>query len=111
MSSVKKRRLCVIALVVAVCISLGTVLMIRANQPVERKTVYLMPKPNPARAEILKRALQPKRHAYAPRASDEAQAQDTREEGSESSSSESLSHDASFHQSRKSSRQISHPSG
>ena len=39
--------------------------MIRASVPVEPKTVYLLPKPNPARAEILARALQPKRHAYA----------------------------------------------
>ncbi len=65
MSSVKKRRLCIIALAVAVCVSLGTVLMIRASTPVEPKTVYVLPKPNPARAEILARALQPKRHAYA----------------------------------------------
>ena len=35
MSSVKKRRLCIIALVVAVCVSLGAVLMIRASAPVE----------------------------------------------------------------------------
>ena len=35
--------------------------MIRASAPVEPKTVYLLPKPNPARAEILARALQPKR--------------------------------------------------
>ena len=96
MSSVKKRRLCIVALVAAVCVSLGTVLMIRANQPVERKTVYLMPKPNPKRAEILKRALQPKRHAYATRASDSAQAHDTREERSESLNSESSSRDAEF---------------
>ena len=96
MSSVKKRRLCFIALVLAVCVSLGAVLMIRASAPVEPKTVYLLPKPNPERAEILARALQPRRHAYATRASDEAQAQSTREESSESSSSESLSHDAEF---------------
>ncbi|MDE0299622.1 MAG: hypothetical protein OXN17_13400 [Candidatus Poribacteria bacterium] len=96
MSSVKKRRLCIIALVLAVCVSLGTVLMIRASAPVEPKTVYLLPKPNPERAEILKRALQPKRHVHATRASDSAQAQDTREEGSESFNSESSSHDAEF---------------
>ena len=96
MSSIKKRRLCIIASVLAVCVSLGAVLMIRANQPVQPKTVYVMSKPNPARAEILARALQPKRHAYATRTSDEAQAQDTREERSESSNSESLSHDAEF---------------
>ena len=96
MSSVKKRRLCIIALVLAVCVSLGTVLMIRASAPVEPKTVYLLPKPNPERAEILKRALQPKRHAYVTRASDSALAQDTREERSESSSSDSSSHDAEF---------------
>lgn len=64
MSSVKKRWLVLTALVAALCISLGTVLMIRANAPVEPKTVYLMPKPNPARAEILKRALQPPKRAY-----------------------------------------------
>ncbi len=96
MSSVKKRRLCIIALAVAVCVSLGAVLMIRASAPVEPKTVYLLPKPNPERAEILARALQPRRQAYATKASDGAQAQDTREERSESSSSESLSHDAEF---------------
>lgn len=96
MSSVKKRRLCIVALVIAVCVSLGTVLMIRASAPVETKTVYLLPKPNPERAEILARALQPKRHAYATRVSDEAQAQDAREERSESSSSGSLSHDTEF---------------
>ena len=59
MSSVKKRRLCIIALVVAVCVSLGAVLMIRASAPVEPKTVYLMPKPNPERANLLKRGLNP----------------------------------------------------
>ena len=64
MSSVKKRRLCIIALVLAVCVSLGAVLMIRASAPVEPKTVYLLPKPNPVRAEILKRALQPPKRAY-----------------------------------------------
>ena len=96
MSSVKKRRLCIIALVLAICVSLGAVLMIRASAPVETKTVYLMPKPNPARAEILARAMQPKRHAYATRTSDEAHAQDTREGRSESSNSDSLSHDAEF---------------
>ena len=96
MSSVKKRRLCIIALVLAVCVSLGTVLMIRASAPVEPKTVYLLPKPNPERAEILARALQPKRHAYATRASGEAHVQDTREERSGSSSSELSSRDAEF---------------
>ena len=96
MSSVKKRRLCIIALVVAVCVSLGAVLMIRASAPVEPKTVYLLPKPNPERAEILARTMQPRRHAYATRASDEAHVQDSGEESSESSSSESLSQDVEF---------------
>ena len=64
MSSVKKRRLCIIALVLAICVSLGAVLMIRASAPVETKTVYLLPKPNPERAEILKLvSLQPRRQA------------------------------------------------
>ena len=96
MSFVKKRWLVLTALVAALCVSLGTILVIRASAPVEPKTVYLLPKPNPARAEILARALQPRRHAYATRASDEAHARDTREGSSESSSSESLSHDAEF---------------
>ena len=94
MSLVKKRRLCIIALVAAVCVSLGAVLMIRASAPVEPKTVYLMPKPNPARADILAHALQPKRHAYATRASDEGRAHGVREKSSESSSSESSNEDA-----------------
>ena len=59
MSFVKKRWLVPTALVAALCISLGTVLIIRASAPVEPKTVYLLPKPNPERAEILARALQP----------------------------------------------------
>ena len=96
MSFVKKRWLVLTALVAALCVSLGTILVIRASAPVEPKRVYLLPKPNPERAEILARALQPRRHAYATGASDEAQAQDTREGSSESSSSESLSHDAEF---------------
>ena len=33
MPSVKKRRLCIIALAVAVCVSLSAVLMIRASAP------------------------------------------------------------------------------
>ena len=96
MSFVKKRWLVLTALVAMLCVSLGTIMVIRASAPVESKTVYLLPKPNPERAEILARALQPRRHAYATRASDEAHAQDTRKESSESSGSESLSHDAEF---------------
>ena len=96
MSFVKKRWLVLTALLAVLCVSLGTILVIRASAPVEPKTVYLMPKPNPARAEILARALQPKRHSYATKASDEAHAQDTSEESSGSSSSESSSHDAEF---------------
>ena len=96
MPSVKKRWLVLTALVAVLCVSLGTILVIRASAPVEPKTVYLMPKPNPERAEILARALQPRRHAYATRASDEAQAQGTREGSSESFNSESSSHDAEF---------------
>ena len=96
MSFVKKRRLVLAALVVVVCVSLGTVLMIRASGPVETIIVYTVPKPNPARAELLARALQPKRHPYATKASNQAPVHNTGEESFASSSSESLSHDAEF---------------
>ncbi|MDE0300946.1 MAG: hypothetical protein OXN17_20120 [Candidatus Poribacteria bacterium] len=96
MSLVKKRRLCIIALVAAVCVSIGTVLMIRANQTVEPKTVYLLPEPNPERAEMLKRAMQPTSLVYAPSGSESAQVQDRPEERSESFNSELSSHDAEF---------------
>ena len=39
-----------VGLVVLLCVSLGTFLAWRANQPVEPKTVYALPKPNPKRA-------------------------------------------------------------
>ena len=45
--------------------------MIRASQPVETKTVYVMPKPNPKRAEILARVLKPTKHPYTPLESSE----------------------------------------
>ena len=47
------------------CIVLGAILVWRANQPVEPKTIYALPEPNPERAEILKRALQPPKTVYA----------------------------------------------
>ena len=97
MSSVKKRRLCIIALVAAVCVSLGTVLMIRASAPVESKTVYLLPEPNPARAEILKRALQPPKRAYTSKASNKAvTTKDTTDENLEVDSGESSSQESDF---------------
>ena len=56
-------------LVVLLCIVAGVFLVWRANQPVESKTVYVLPEPNPERAEILKRALQPPRRTYVPKIS------------------------------------------
>ena len=53
-----------VGLVVLLCVALSIFLIWRANQPVEPKTVYLMPKPNPKRAEILKQASQPPKRAY-----------------------------------------------
>ena len=58
-------------LVVLLCVSPGVFLVWHANQPVETKTVYVMPEPNPERAEILKRITQPQRQVYAPKASDD----------------------------------------
>lgn len=74
MSFLKRRWLFASAgLVVLLCVVLGAFLVWRANQPVETKTVYALPKPNPERAEILKRALQPPPRVYTAKASsDEA---------------------------------------
>ena len=70
MSFLKRRSLYVaVGLVVLLCVSLGAFLAWRANQPVEPKTVYVMPEPNPERAEVLKRMTQPPRQVYAPKAS------------------------------------------
>ena len=49
-------------LVVVLCVALVAFLVWRANQTVESKTVYVLPEPNPERAEILKRATLPKRN-------------------------------------------------
>ena len=65
MSFVKKRWLVLTALLAVLCVSLGTILVIRASAPVEPKTVYLLPKPNPERAEILARALPLRKYANA----------------------------------------------
>lgn len=72
MSFVKERWLVLAALIVVLCVSLGTVLMIRSSGPVEPKTVSLLPKPNPERAEILKRASKPPKRVYTSLASNEA---------------------------------------
>lgn len=93
MSFIKRHWLHTAVLGVLVCVSLSAFLAWRATRPVETKRVYLMPKPNPERAKILARALRPKRHAYETKMSDRAQIQNTREESSESSSSESFSQD------------------
>ena len=86
---VKKPWLCLIALVVVLCISLGTILIIRAN----RLTVYTVPESAPERDALLKRASRPDRHAYATGESEEVQIQDSDEDSSESFVSESSSQD------------------
>ena len=86
-----------VGLVVLLCVSLGTFLAWRANQPVEPKTVYALPKPNPKRAEILKQALQPPKRAYTPKASrDEATVNDAPAGNLQSANSESSSQDNDF---------------
>ena len=89
-------------LVVLLCVALGVFLVWHANQPVEPKTVYLMPEPNPKRAEILKQALQPPKHVYATTASNEgtttgnATVESLEATRGESSSEESEFEDADF---------------
>ncbi|MDE0300858.1 MAG: hypothetical protein OXN17_19645 [Candidatus Poribacteria bacterium] len=91
----KRRWLLVVGLVVLLCVTLGAFLVWRANQPVALKTVYVLPKPNPDRAEILKRALQPPKPAYAAKASNKeattgnATAESLEADGGASSSQES----------------------
>ena len=73
MSFLKRHWLYAVSLVALLCVAIGAFLAWRANQPVESKTVYVMPEPNPNRAEILKRITQPPSHVYVPNASpDEA---------------------------------------
>ena len=101
MSFVKKRWLVLTALVAMLCVSLGTILVIRASAPVESKRVYLMPKPNPARAEILKRASQPARRTYAPGKSNEVVLDDTSDETElccDDSSSQEYEFDEAHHE-------------
>ena len=94
---VKKHCLYSGVLVMLLCVALGTFLVWRASQPVEPKTVYALPKPNPERAEILKRALQPPKRAYAPKASgDESTTDSTTTASLEFASTESLSQDNDF---------------
>ena len=101
MSSVKKRWLVLTALVAVLCVSLGTILVIRASAPVEPKTVYLLPKPNPARAEILKRASQPARRTYAPGKSNEVALDNTSDDTElccDDSSSQEYEFDETLHE-------------
>ena len=79
-----------VGLVVFLCVVVGAFLVWRANQPVETKTVYVLPEPNPERAEILKQALQPRQSAYIPHASsDEATTDGTTSESLEADSGDS----------------------
>ena len=93
----KRRRLLVVGLVVLLCVAVGVFLVWHANQPVEPKTVYLMPEPNPKRAEILKRALQPPKRAYTAKVgSDEATTGTTTDESLETDSGQSSSEASEF---------------
>ena len=98
MSFLKRRLLFAsVGLVVLLCVALGTFLVWRANQPVEPKTVYLMPEPNPERAEILKRAMQPPISAYSSKASNENTAtEDTTAESFKTDSGEYSSEESEF---------------
>ena len=51
-----------VGVVVLLCGALGVFLIWRANQPVETKTVYALPVPNPDRAKILEHASQSHTH-------------------------------------------------
>ena len=94
MSFIKRHWLHAASLGVLACVSLSLFLAWRANRPVERRTIYVVPEPNPERAEILKRLSKPARQLYGTKASDEARVQDNRAETSESSDSESSDDDA-----------------
>ena len=86
-----------VGLVVLLCVAIGAFLAWRANQPVESKTVYVLPEPNPERAELLKRMAQPRKVAYAPKASDEETADSTTIDGSlEVSGSKSATQENDF---------------
>jgi hypothetical protein len=98
MSFLKRRWLFAsVGLVVLLCVALGTFLAWRANQPVEPKTVYVMPEPNPERAEILKRALQPPKRAYATKVLNKAATtEDATVDNLDDSSGESSSQEDDF---------------
>ena len=86
-----------VGLMVLFCVALGTFLVWRANQPVELKTVYALPEPNPERAEILKRALQPPKRAYATKVLNKATTTEgTTVESLDDSSGKSSSQDNDF---------------
>ena len=97
MNFTKKHWLYAGILVMLICVSLGAFLAWRASQPVETKRVYALPEPNPKRAEILKRALQPPKRAYAPKASsDEVPTDNTTAESLEADSGEPSSQENDF---------------
>ncbi len=93
-SFIKRHWLHAAILGVSVCVSLSVFLAWRASLPVERRTIYVVPEPNPERAEILKRLSQPARQFYGSRASNEESVQDSGLETLELRSSESSSPDA-----------------
>ena len=86
-----------VGLMVLLCVALCTFLVWRANQPVELKTVYALPEPNPERAEILKRALQPPKRAYPTKVLNKAATtKDTAVENLDDSSGKSSSQENDF---------------
>ena len=97
MAFFKRHWLLVVGSVVLLCVALGVFLVRFGNQPVEPKTVYVLPKPNPERAEILKGALQPPKSAYATKASNErATTEDTTTASLKADSGESSSQENDF---------------
>ena len=84
----KKHWLYAAVFVILLCVSLGAFLVWRASQPVGTKTVYLLPEPNPKRAELLKRAFQPQRRTYSTRLSHEATEETTTDESLETAGAE-----------------------
>ena len=85
-----------VGLMVLLCVALGVFLVWHANQPVEPKTVYLMPEPNPERAEILKRMTQPREVAYVPNASPDEATDALVSETSDATGGESSSQEHDF---------------
>ena len=66
MSYLKTHWLYAITAVAVLCVLISAFLLVRARQPPEPTTVYVMPEPNPNRAKILADATRPKKSVYTP---------------------------------------------